>query len=145
MASPAGTSSQEYWRPSNPEVARVIPSVRGICWRCGMDYAPGARYCHFCGGAREALNAEPMRDADKSPQPGEFENLLGRLGLSLPSMVFLVIGLVCALAALLTGAVYKQDTLVDWQAVQMWRIEWLLAAAVFLLAGILLKTKKGSA
>jgi hypothetical protein len=40
--------------------------------------------------------------------------------------------------------VYKEDTLVDWQAVQAWRIEWLLAAMAALLAGILLKKKNGS-
>jgi hypothetical protein len=42
-------------------------------------------------------------------------------------------------AAVMTGLVYSANTLVDWQAVQTWRIEWLLAAAVAFIAGILLK------
>jgi hypothetical protein len=38
-----------------------------------------------------------------------------------------------------TGFIYKADTLVDWQAIQVWRIEWLLAGCLAMLAGILLK------
>ena len=48
----------------------------------------------------------------------------------------------CMVAALLTGILYKTDTLVDWQAVQLWRIEWLLASSAALLAGILLKRRR---
>jgi hypothetical protein len=141
MASPAGSASQEYWRPSNPEVARLIPQVRGICWRCGMDYSPGARYCSFCGGAREAPSSEPtpIRPDSEASKP---HVKLWRPGLSRPSLVCLAAALVFALAAVLTGVVYRQDTLVDWQAVQTWRIEWLLAAIVSLLAAILLKKRQ---
>jgi hypothetical protein len=66
-------------------------------------------------------------------------SLVRTLGLSIPCAVFLIRGLAFALTALLSGVVYREDTLVDWQAVQTWRIEWLLASAVALLAGILLK------
>jgi hypothetical protein len=34
---------------------------------------------------------------------------------------------------------YTAATVLDWQAVQIWRIEWLLASAAAFLAGILLK------
>jgi|KBSMisStaDraftv2_1062788.scaffolds.fasta_scaffold285391_2 hypothetical protein len=141
MASPAGSTSQEYWRPSNPDVARLIPQVRGICWRCGMDYSPGARYCSFCGGAREALSAEPTPIRPQS-EVVKKRVKLWRAGLSLPSFVCLAAALVFALAAVLTGVVYQQSTWVDWQAVQTWRMEWLLGAIVALLAGILLKKKQ---
>jgi hypothetical protein len=140
MASAAKSTSQEYWRPSDPNVARVIPSLRGICWHCGMDYTPGSRYCHSCGVAREASNVEPFpqreneHETDRSTQRRKFP-------LSTPSLVLLIAGLVCALAAVMTGVVYREDTLVDWQAVQTWRIEWLLGAVVALLAGILLRDK----
>jgi hypothetical protein len=43
------------------------------------------------------------------------------------------------LCAALTGVIYKAHSLMEWQAIQTWRIEWLLAAAAALLAGILLK------
>ena len=62
-----------------------------------------------------------------------------RLGLSLASMIAFVLGVICALAAIGTGLIYTTSTVLDWQAVQVWRIEWLLAAIVAFLAGILLK------
>jgi hypothetical protein len=37
--------------------------------------------------------------------------------------------------------VFNPTTLVDWQAIQLWRIEWFLAAIAILLAGLLLKKK----
>jgi hypothetical protein len=139
MASPAGSKSQEYWRPSNPEIARVIPSIRDICWSCGADYTPGARFCHICGGTRDGLHPEPVRPVEKRTAEENAVSLVRTLGLSIPCAVFLIMGLAFALTALLSGVVYREDTLVDWQAVQTWRIEWLLASAVALLAGILLK------
>lgn len=139
MASPAGSTSQEYWRPSNPDVARVIPSLRGICWHCGMDYAPGARYCHCCGGSRES-NVEPFPQLAKNANPEvNLHAFWQRSGLSVPCLVCLIAAMVFGLAALLTGMIYQEDTLVDWQAVQTWRIEFLMGAVIALLAGILLK------
>jgi len=43
------------------------------------------------------------------------------------------------IAAISVGFIYSANTLVDWQAVQTWRIEWMLAAIVAFVAGILLK------
>ena len=59
------------------------------------------------------------------------------------SVIALSVGLICALAAIGTGLVYTADTVIDWQAVQIWRIEWLLAAIVAVLAGILLRAAGG--
>ena len=42
-----------------------------------------------------------------------------------------------------TGLVYTAATVLDWQAVQIWRIEWLLAAIAAFLAGILLRAAGG--
>jgi hypothetical protein len=139
MASAAKSTSQEYWRPANPDVARVIPSLRGICWHCGMDYTPGARYCHSCGGAREAASVQTLPSTKEHERGRDLSGVLRKFGLSVPSVVCLVGALVFGLAAVLTGVIYREDTLVDWQAVQTWRIEWLLGAVVALLAGILLK------
>lgn len=142
MASAAKGTSQEYWRPANPDVARVIPSLRGICWHCGMDYTPGARYCHSCGVARADSNVAAMPPTKEREPRSEVSGILRQFGLSVPCVVCLVAALVFGLAAVLTGVVYREDTLVDWQAVQTWRIEWLLGAAVVLLAGILLKKNR---
>lgn len=139
MASAAESKSQEYWRPANPDVARVIPTLRGICWRCGMDYAPGARYCHSCGGEREDSNVRMVHHPKEQETGAQLSGILQRAGLSLPCLICLAVAAVFALAAALTGAIYREDTLVDWQAVQVWRIELLLGSVVALLAGILLK------
>jgi len=39
----------------------------------------------------------------------------------------------------MTGIIYTAATVLDWQAVQIWRVEWLLAAIGAFLVGILLK------
>jgi hypothetical protein len=54
-------------------------------------------------------------------------------------LVCLIIGAACVVAAIVTGFLYTANTVLDWQAVQVWRIEWLLAATVAFVAGILLK------
>jgi hypothetical protein len=62
-----------------------------------------------------------------------------RLGLSVPSLVFFFVGIACLVIACSFGLLYKSETLLQWQALQFWRIEWLLGAAAAMLAGILLK------
>jgi len=61
------------------------------------------------------------------------------LGQTNASLASLVAGSFCLLAALFTGVFYNATTLLDWQAVQLWRIEWLLAAIALMIAGVLLK------
>jgi len=129
----AGSASREYWSPPNPQNMRVVPPPPGaVCRHCGADYAPGARFCHLCGDGR---------DSRAAAQPGvpETENRRYWLGLPAKCRAFFLLGLACMLCAALTGVIYKAHSLMEWQAIQTWRIEWLLAAAAALLAGILLK------
>jgi hypothetical protein len=65
-----------------------------------------------------------------------------RLGLSVGCLIFFLLGIACGIAAVVTGLIYRADTLVQWQAIQVWRMEWLLGGAAALLAGILLKKKE---
>jgi hypothetical protein len=53
-------------------------------------------------------------------------------------MIAFVIGICCVAGALLVGLITAR-TLVEWQAVQFYRAEWLLAATAAFVAGILLK------
>lgn len=136
------SSSQEYWRSPNPEIMRLVNPMPApsSCWHCGADYPPAAHFCHICGSERE----KPLTladDLDTSIGSIEATNLLDQLGLTVSSLIFFLLGMACMVAALVTGILYKADTLVDWQAVQLWRIEWLLASSAALLAGILLKKK----
>ena len=131
---------QEYWRPPNPEVVRLVQpvSLDALCSHCGAEYPAGARFCHICGSDRDPrppVVLRPLTFADAL----DLAILRQRLGLSAPCLVFFLIGMVCIAAALLTGFIYRADSLSEWQAIQVWRIEWLLGAAAALLAGILLK------
>jgi hypothetical protein len=60
------------------------------------------------------------------------------MGLSTGSLIAFVVGLGCVAAALVEGLV-SPKTFVDWQAIQFYRAEWLLAATAAFVAGILLK------
>jgi hypothetical protein len=135
-------SSQEYWRSPNPEIMRLVsPMPAPSCWNCGTDYVSAARFCHICGSEREKrLSLAEKPDPSVSSQAAT--NLLDQLGLTIVSVVFFALGMTCMVAAVLTGFLYKADTLVDWQALQLWRIEWLLASSAALLAGILLKKRR---
>src|SRR5438876_6184757 len=63
----------------------------------------------------------------------------GRIGLPTSSLVAFIIGVGCVLGAITVGLIFTAQTVLDWQAVQVWRIEWLLGSAAAFLAGILLK------
>jgi hypothetical protein len=69
----------------------------------------------------------------------EFHRIKERIGLPTSALVAFLAGIACALAALLVGFIFSANTVLDWQAVQVWRIQWLLGAASAFLAGILLR------
>jgi len=71
-----------------------------------------------------------------------FHEIQGWVGLSTGSLIAFVIGLGCVAGALLAGLLTAK-TLVDWQAIQFYRAEWLLAATAAFVAGILLKKSSG--
>lgn len=139
MADAAQNVKQEYWRPANGSRQVVVDPVPSdaVC-ECGAAYLMGARYCHVCG-------------ADRVPDMGlrphgfnlvewlDFASIRDRTGLGTGSLVFFVLGVACALAAVAVGFLYTANTVLDWQAVQLWRIEWLLGAAASFLAAIALK------
>jgi len=48
-------------------------------------------------------------------------------------------GLLCVVGSLAVSVFFTARTLLDWQAIQLWRIEWLLAAVAAFVAGCLFK------
>jgi len=68
-----------------------------------------------------------------------FHEIKRRIGLPTASLVAFMIGLGCIVGALGVSIFYRASNLAEFQAIQMWRIEWLLAATVSFVAGILLK------
>jgi len=67
-----------------------------------------------------------------------FHEIKSRIGLSTGPLIAFAIGLGCVAGALLVSLLTAK-TFVDWQAIQLYRVEWLLAATASFVAGILLK------
>lgn len=130
----------EYWQPpAQPTHAmEAPPAMRGqlTCDQCGTEFLVGARFCHVCGSERKTLVSST---AHRWAQILDFTRIREALGLSLGSLIAFIAGIGCVAAAVVTGFMFTAATFQDWQAVQIWRIEWLLAGAAAFLAGILLK------
>lgn len=133
---------QEFWKPviaHRQENRPVAVATEQICPACGSDYVLGSRFCHICGADRH------VNLSDSSPTGisawFDFTGLRDALGQSTASFIALILGCVCVIAAAVTGFLFTATTLLDWQAVQLWRIEWLLAAVALFGVGVLLKKK----
>jgi hypothetical protein len=68
-----------------------------------------------------------------------FHEIKRWVGLPTAALIAFIIGLGCVAGALGISFFYKASNLAEFQAIQMWRIEWLLAATASFVAGILLK------
>jgi hypothetical protein len=129
---------QEYWRPAVPtnrtqEISHDIRTRVEVCENCGTEFVVGSRFCHVCGGERQAVQS-----TNRWTEVLDFDNIRHALGFSTGALIAFIVGVICVLAAVMTGFIYSANTLVDWQAVQTWRIEWMLAAMVAFVGGILL-------
>lgn len=134
-------TQNEFWRPpvSSPRTQVVPQELRSqveACHTCGTEFVVGARFCHVCGSERESLT--PNRPA-WIIRALDFGNIRRTLGLSAGSLVAFLFGLICVIAAVVTGFLYNAQTALDWQAIQSWRMQWLLASVAAFAAGILLK------
>ena len=72
-----------------------------------------------------------------------FHEIKRSIGLPTPSFVAFMIGLGCILGMVGVSLFYRASNLAEFQAIQMWRIEWLLAAIASFVAGLLLKRPSG--
>ena len=143
MPEAANDLRPEYWRPPTHsprpvEVSSTNQMRLAACPECSTEFVMGARYCHVCGFERRDLDAEARG-------LGRYFDLSGvhrALGLSAGSLIAFIVGVICAIAAISTGLIYSATTFADWEAIQAWRLEWLLGAGVAFLAGILLKKNR---
>jgi hypothetical protein len=141
MSGAAHNYDQDYWRPprsasaSGAEEPVTVVSPALACPDCGTEFIVGARYCHVCGDERRLAGGESRGVIEWL----DFGRIREAIGLPIASLICLGLGIAFVLAAIITGLIYTANTVLDWQAVQVWRIEWLLAAAVAFIAGILLK------
>ena len=141
MADAIQNVKQEYWRPASSRRVVVDPVPSDATCECGAEYLMGARYCHICG-------------ADRVPAMGlgrytfnwvewlDFASIRERTGLGTASLILFVVGLACAIAAIAVGWLYTANTIQEWEAVQLWRIQWLLGSVSAFVACIALKKHK---
>jgi hypothetical protein len=134
----------EFWRPPATQPDAVPPAMVEACDGCGTEFMVGARFCHLCGATRQT-------QVNPAAVPGwtrhleflralEFQRLKHWLGLPMASLVAFFAGAGCLLAAIVVGWVYTVQNFADFQAIQLWRMEWLLAAVAVFVAGILLRS-----
>ena len=143
MADVAHNVEQEFWRPPVVTAAPVTPMAKApsglvdVCDGCGSEFMVGARFCHICGTTR--ANQADSSSVHHWARHLEFQSIKDRIGLSTGSLIAFIIGIGCVLFAIAVGFYFTAQTVLDWQAVQIWRIQWLLAAVAAFIAGILLK------
>jgi hypothetical protein len=136
------------------------------CADCGTEFMIGARFCHTCGLRRPgmmtvgadaavmtgllvrkvtwALSHAIAASWRKVSLPGwvqylHFHEIKRWIGLPTAALIAFMIGLGCVAGAIAVSLIYRASNLAEFQAIQMWRIEWLLAATASFVAGILLK------
>ena len=146
MAEAADQTRQEFWRPPMSASAAVASRGRGCGGRddersatcsCGTEFIVSSLYCHACGASRPDLGAG-VRTLE-IPGLAELLALGERLGLTTPALIAFLLGVLCVVGALAVSVFFSVRTVLDWQAIQLWRIEWLLAAVAAFVAGCLLK------
>ena len=137
MAEALEQARHEFWRPPVKAAEAAVGQERsGTCNACGTEFIVGSRFCHSCGTSRPELSAT---QAVEIPGLSELTALGKRFGLSKASLAAFLFGMLCMIGALSVSIVFTARTTLDWQAIQMWRIEWLLAAIASFGAGCLLK------
>ena len=138
MAEAADQTRHEFWRPPMPASATVASAERSATCRCGTEFIVSSLYCHACGTGRPDLGVGVARTLE-IPGLAEFAWLGERLGLKTPAVIAFLAGMLCVVGALSVSVFFSARTLLDWQAIQLWRIEWLLAAVAAFAAGCVLK------
>jgi hypothetical protein len=144
MSEVINKAEHEFWRP--PLVAESsAPSSIAVTCRCGTEFMLGSGFCHVCGSPRQ-LQSSPSQNhwlqVLQFLHVLQFQNIKSKLGLPTASLIAFLCGVACLFGALLTGLIFSAQNFADFQAVQLWRMQWLLGAVAAFVAGILLKKNK---
>ena len=94
---------QEFWKPAVAprQEAVAAETTDQVCQECGTDFVLGSRFCYVCGADRNAnLGATPLTGLRAWI---DFASLRDALGQSYASLVALVMGFACVIAAIVTG------------------------------------------
>ena len=137
MAELVQDAQHEFWRPPIAQQEVAAPAMLEACDSCGTEFIVSARFCHACGAARQTQQAS-LPVAPRWTRHLEFQNINRMLGLFSASLISFSIGLLCLLAVMGVGIVYTVQSFADFQAIQYYRVQWLLAAVAAFMAGLLL-------
>ena len=144
MADLVRDAHQEFWRP--PIAQSAVSEMDEICRRCGTEFMVGAAFCHICGANRHraatAAATHWLRNFDFL-HTIEWNKVKSWFGLPLPSLCAFLGGVACLIVALAVGFTEAKDG-GDIQAIQLWRMQWLIAACAAFLVGILFKNSKSA-
>jgi hypothetical protein len=136
MADVVRDAQHEFWQRPIVAAEAARPGLVEVCDGCTTEFMVGSLFCHVCGASREARAST----AAHWTLYLQFHNIKRALGLSTASLVAFVVGLACLLmAAVAVGMIYSVQTFNDFQAVQLYRMQWLLGAIAAFAAGLLLK------
>lgn len=141
MADLAQSAQHEFWRPPMPAATEHNELV-DACDRCGAEFIVDSRFCHTCGAGRAGLHPSAAAQLRARVNLSQFIGLGEKLGLTTAAFIAFGLGVLCLAGALGVGMIFSARTMLDWQAVQLWRIEWLLAAVAAFVAGCLLKKNR---
>jgi len=133
---------QEFWRP--PLAQSALNQVRAeACRRCGTEFMVGAAFCHICGFARHRTEpaSQPWAHHLAFFRFLELGTLTRWFNLPMGSVCAFLLGVAFVIAGLSMGLITVHDYS-DFEAIQLWRIQWLMGACAAFLAGILLKNGK---
>ncbi len=144
MAGIAQNPQADFWqRPVEFPIPSLVGFKRALpnsCATCKSEFLVGARFCHSCGAARQATSAETELAGGISGSSNKPLAQLGlTFGLSGAPLIAFAVGLLCLVAALLVGILHPTYDALDFQALQWWRLQWLISALAAFAAGILLK------
>ena len=135
MAEAVDQVQHDFWRPPLATVGAGTARERTSTCHCGSEFLVSSLYCHACGAIRPGTNDRLL----EVPGLAELNSLGERLGLNTPAVVAFLAGALCVVGALSVSLFFSVRTVLDWQAIQLWRIEWLVAAVAAFVAGLLLK------
>lgn len=143
MSTIRNAANADFWRPPIEEMNRNVElaSRNSVCPECRSEFVMGARFCHVCGADRSPGSHSSLFNWSVARKYLSFSMISNALGLNTASLVALFAGLICVIGAAVIGAFYQIETVADWQAVQIWRVEWLLGGVLCVLAAILLKNR----
>lgn len=143
MADIVREAHQEFWRP--PVNQATGSEMAEACRRCGTEFMVGAAFCHICGAGRHRSGAPSSESLTKHLEflrAIELGKVKAWFGLPIPSLCAFLAGVAFLIVAVSVGFVDVHDNISDFEAVQLWRIEWLMAACAAFLVGILFKNQK---